>query len=70
MKKNNCGCGCSPKGPKSAEDLIRDLINLVAVYREEEKEDVTTRIDPATAKELTKKLEELAKKIGSDCCCN
>ncbi len=74
MKKskssNSPSCCCSPKSVKSAEDLVRDLINLVAVYQEEEKEDVTTRIDPVTAKELTKKLGELAKKVGSSCQCN
>ena len=42
---------------------VRDLINLINVYKEEEKQDVTTRIDPATAEELVAKLEELVKEL-------
>ena len=60
------GC-CSEEGTKSAEDSIRDVVNLINVYKEEEKEGVTTRIDPATADELVAKLEELAKKVGGIC---
>lgn len=62
-------CGCSIKSSKTTEDKVRDLINLVNVYKDEEIEDVTTRIDPATAKELVKKLEELAKEVGGICTC-
>ncbi len=65
-KMSGCSC-CSVSGSRSAEDLIRDLVNLINVYKNEEMEDVTTRIDPATAKELVKKLEELAKKVGDIC---
>ena len=46
-----------------AMELLRDVINLIAVYKEEEMRDVTTRIDPDTADELTKKLEQLAKAL-------
>ena len=64
-----CGCCCSNEGSKSAEDMVRDLINLVAVYKEEEKESVTTRIDSDTAEILTAKLKELAEKVGEICKC-
>ena len=46
-----------------ATELLRDLINLIAVYKKEEMQDVTTRIDPDTADELAKKLEQLAKAL-------
>ncbi len=62
-------CGCSIKESKNAEDLIRDLINLISIYKKEEMQDVTTRIEPATAKELVKELEKIAKKIGDVCQC-
>ncbi len=62
MKKNS-----NVKGTKNAEDLIRDLINLIAVYKKEEMQDATTRIDPKTAKELVAKLEKIAKAVGSAC---
>ena len=58
---------CSPEATKSAEDLIRDLVNMISVMKEEEKEGVTTRVDPEAANELTAKLEELAKKVGEIC---
>ena len=51
---------------QATEDKIRDLINLINVYKEEEKQDVTTRIDPATADELCAKLGELAGMVGSE----
>jgi hypothetical protein len=60
-------CGCSTDCTKSAEDLIRDLINLIQVYKEEEMQDVTTRIEANTAEILTAKLEEIAKKVGEIC---
>ena len=47
--------------------MIRDLINLIAVYKEEEMQDVTTRIEVNTAEILSAKLEEIAKKIGEIC---
>ena len=53
-----CGC-CSKEGSKGAEDLVRDLINLVAVYKEEEREGVTTRMDSDTAEILIAKLKEI-----------
>ena len=46
-----------------ATELLRDVINLIAVYKQEELQDVTTRIDPDTADELVKKLEQLAKAL-------
>lgn len=44
-------------------EILRDVLNLIAVYKKEEMQDVTTRIDPDTADELTKKLEQLAKAL-------
>ncbi len=46
-----------------ATELLRDVMNLIAVYKKEEMQDVTTRIDPDTADELAKKLEQLAKAL-------
>ncbi|MBI2125678.1 hypothetical protein HYU08_03935 [Candidatus Woesearchaeota archaeon] len=46
-----------------ATELLREVLNLIAVYKKEAKRDVTTRIDPDTAEELTKKLEQLAKAL-------
>lgn len=46
-----------------AAELLRDTINLIAVYRNEAKQDVTTRIDPDTADELMEKLEQVAKAL-------
>ena len=60
-------CGCSSGCTKSAEDLVRDLINLIAVYKDEETQDVTTRIEANTAEILSAKLEEIAKKVGEIC---
>jgi hypothetical protein len=60
-----CGCCCSGEETKSAEDMIRDLINLIAVYKEEELEGVTTKIEPNTAEILSAKLKEIAEKMGS-----
>ena len=51
MSESNCGC--STDCTKSAEDMIRDLINLIAVYKEEEMQDVTTRIEVNTAEILS-----------------
>lgn len=65
-----CSCSCSVKESMTTEDKIRELINLINVYKDEEMEDVTTRIDPATAKELVKKLEEIANEVGNICVCN
>lgn len=62
-----CTTCCSPEATKGAEDLIRDLINLISVKKEEEVEGVSTRIEPATADELIAKLEELAKAVGNVC---
>jgi len=63
-------CGCSVQSSKSAEDMIRDIINMISVMKKDEVEDVTTRIEPKAAKELTAMLEKLAKKVGDVCSCN
>ena len=60
-------CGYSTDCTKSAEDMIRDLVNLIAVYKEEEMQDVTTRIEVNTAEILSAKLEEIAQKVGEIC---
>lgn len=60
-------CCCSPEATKSAEDMIRDLVNLINVMKEEEVEGVTTKIQPAAADELVAKLEEVAKAVGEIC---
>lgn len=46
-----------------ATELLRDVMNLIAVYKKEAKRDVTTRIDPDTAEELMEKLEQVAKSL-------
>ncbi|HLD80340.1 MAG TPA: hypothetical protein VJA18_07315 [Candidatus Nanoarchaeia archaeon] len=46
-----------------ATELLREVINLIAVYKKEAKRDVTTRIDPDTADELLEKLQLLAKAL-------
>jgi len=46
-----------------ATELLRDTVNLIAVYKKEAKRDVTTRIDPDTADELMEKLEQVAKSL-------
>ncbi|PIZ51212.1 hypothetical protein COY27_04265 [Candidatus Woesearchaeota archaeon CG_4_10_14_0_2_um_filter_33_13] len=68
-KGNAKVCGCSKKVSTATEDQIRDLINLIMVYKSEEVLGVSTRIEPKTAKELVKKLEELAKSVGKICVC-
>lgn len=50
---------------QAAEDKIRDIINLIAVYNEEELEGGTKKIEDAVAAELKEKLQELAQTIGS-----
>ncbi len=62
-------CGCSIGESKKTEDLVRDLINIVNVRKAEEADDVVTRIEPATAKELVAKLKEIAKQAGKICVC-
>ncbi len=46
-----------------ATEILREVLNLIAVYKKEAKRDVTTRIDPDTADELTEKLEQLARAL-------
>lgn len=65
-EEKECGC-CSPEATKSAEDMVRDLVNMVNVMKEEEMEGVTTKIQPEAADELVAKLEELAKKVAEIC---
>lgn len=60
-------CQCSLTETCSAENEIRDLINLINVYKKEEAEGATTKIEPKTARELVAKLEKLAKKISEIC---
>ena len=51
---------------KQAEDKIRDLINLIAVFNKEElKEGEGKKIEDDAAKVLKQKLQEIAKLIGS-----
>ena len=45
---------------KDVENQIRELVNWAAVKKQEEVQDVTTRIEPQTAEELTAKLSALA----------
>ncbi len=75
-EENKCGPEevCTPEGEcvpkeeaKSGPDMIRDILNFVAVKKEEEKQDVTTCIDPETADKLACMLEELVKK-AAECC--
>lgn len=58
---------CSPEATKSAEDMVRDLVNMINVMKEEEVEGVTTKVQPEAADELVAKLEELAKKVSEIC---
>lgn len=53
---------------KAVEDMIRDIINLVNVMKEEEiqVEGGATKISPEAADQLVAKLEELAKKVGEE----
>ena len=62
----SCAC-CSSGATNTAEDQIRDIINWVSVKKGEEDQDTTTKIHPATAKALVKKLETLAKSVGTIC---
>ncbi|MEW5896684.1 MAG: hypothetical protein AB1668_03265 [Nanoarchaeota archaeon] len=59
-----CCCSVSP-----AENKVRDIINLMNVYKSEEVEGVSTKIEPDTAEELVAELEELAELIGQACVC-
>jgi len=68
-KAEGAECACGIEETRNAEDMIRDLVNLINVYKEEEMQDVTTKIEPNTAAELVAKLEELAKKVGEICVC-
>ncbi|MCK4590051.1 MAG: hypothetical protein KAT77_06405 [Nanoarchaeota archaeon] len=49
---------------KEVEDMIRDLINLINVKKEEEVEGATQKIEDATATELVEKLQAIAQAIG------
>ena len=50
-------------GALKATEILRDVINLIAVYKKEACRDATTRIDPDTADELMEKLEQLGKSL-------
>ncbi len=56
--------GVKEVGVKEVENQIRDLVNWVAVKRQEEAQDVVTRIEPGTAAELVEKLDQLAVAVG------
>lgn len=49
---------------KEVEDMIRDLVNIINVRKEEEVEGATQKIEDDTAVELVKKLEKIAKAVG------
>jgi hypothetical protein len=46
-----------------AVELLRETMNLIAVYKKEAMRDATTRIDPDTADELMEKLQQVAKSL-------
>ena len=46
------------------ENMIRDLINLINVKKEEEVEGATQKIEDETAAELVEKLQAIAQAIG------
>ncbi|MBI2666736.1 hypothetical protein HYX13_03940 [Candidatus Woesearchaeota archaeon] len=50
---------------KDVENKIRDLVNWIAVKQLEEVQDVTSKIEPQTAKELSEKLSALAVLVGN-----
>jgi len=54
------------KNTKKAEDKIREIINWISIMNNEEVEGANKKIEDETAKELEKKLRELAKIIGGD----
>ena len=60
-KSEECCAESCTEETKSAEDMIRDVVNLINVKKTEEK------VDAETADELLAKLEELAKKVGGIC---
>ena len=70
MAKKTKVCGCSTVESMNAENMIRDMINIIHVRKGEEVEGVTTKIEPKTAKELVTKLKKLAEKVGKICVCN
>ena len=67
MGEECCECSSCGEGIKSAEDVIRDLINDIAVMKKEGVEGVTTKISEEAAKRLTAKLEKLVEKVGHVC---
>ena len=68
-EEGECGCCCSTEDVKSAEDMIRDIVNFISVKSNEEVEGATHRIEADTAEQLAAMLEELAKKVGDTCQC-
>ena len=49
---------------KGVEDMIRDLINIINVRKEEEVQGATQKIEDETAAELVEKLQAIAEAIG------
>lgn len=64
VKAKACCCSVSP-----AENKVRNIINLINVYKKEEVQDVSTKIEPDTAEELIAELKELAELVGQACVC-
>jgi len=48
---------------KEAENKIRDLINLISVYNNEEEQDAGKKIEDSVASELKQKLQEIAQML-------
>ena len=48
---------------KEVEDKVRDLINLVSVYNNEEEQDAGKKIEDSVANELKEKLQEIAQML-------
>jgi len=61
MGEECCSSCCSTEATKTAEDQVRDLINLINVKKSED------AINAEAAAELVAKLEELAKAVGNVC---
>lgn len=51
-------------GIEEAENMIRDIINMVNVMKEEEVLGTSTKIQAGAAEQIVGKLEELAKLVG------
>ncbi|MBD3249430.1 hypothetical protein GF336_05270 [Candidatus Woesearchaeota archaeon] len=49
---------------KEVENKLRDLMNWVKVFQEEEEEGATQKIEDETAKQLMDKIQEISKTLG------